>query len=125
MGQFSIVYEDFPECQCLCLVVSGHYAPGPNKNAISAVSSVMKELGYKKVLLDFRKARHSMSILDIYDRPKYYMEENLSRGIKIAFVYNPETIDTDLNFTETVLANNGWIMRKFQDMDTAFDWLGS
>jgi hypothetical protein len=82
----------------------------------------MKNNGCRLLLLDLNKAEIGLSTFEIYDIPRKYMEQSVSRNTKMAILY-PESESRDFNFYETVSRNAGYDVMLFQEFEAAMKWL--
>ena len=121
LGDIRLEYEDVQEHGYLWLRVLGRYSPGFTLGAMGKCVAELRELGYKKCLVDFRLAQHKMSTLETYWRTQYAEEMNIPKYIRGAFVFTELT--EELRFGETVFFNRGWNFHVFDAIDAALDWL--
>ena len=79
---------------------------------------------FTRFLVDFRKAKKEMSIVDDYNIAHIKAKEfGLKSGSsKHALIVRKEDFN-DFLFVETVFQNAGYILKIFTEENTAFNWL--
>ncbi len=82
----------------------------------------MRENTCKRLLIDLKNIEIKLSTFEIYDIPRKYMEQSISRDTKMAILF-PESESRDFNFYETVSRNAGYDVMLFPEFDTAMKWL--
>lgn len=75
-------------------------------------------------LVDCLEQTKTAPVPDLYDLPKMYDEEGLTRRIRIAFI-EPSTpqLHELAEFYENVCVNRGWQLESFIARDAAIAWL--
>ena len=76
----------------------------------------------KLLLLNLNNVEIGLSTFEIYDIPRKYMEQAVSRNTKMAILY-PESQARDFDFYETVSRNAGYEVMLFQESEAAMKWL--
>jgi hypothetical protein len=82
----------------------------------------MRKNSCRLLLLDLNNAEIGLSTFEIYDIPRKYMAQSVSRNTKMAILY-PESQSRDLNFYETVSRNAGYDVMLFPEFEAAMKWL--
>jgi hypothetical protein len=91
------------------------------KEHVLAVNSAALSAGLTEVLVDERKMSYHLTTIDSFESGKFVAR--MSRfGITAAVVYNPDA-ESDSRFWETVAVNRGAMLRAFDDIDDAENWL--
>ena len=84
--------------------------------------SLSESDGYKKALVDMRKAPSALSGIDIHQFVSTHKKE-LPPGFLIAVIVEPDNWAAAI-FAENIAQNRGIYMRVFRDEMHAFAWLG-
>lgn len=78
------------------------------------------------VLVDAVDLESVDSVTDLYELPKQYIEEGVSRSTRIAMVMpRSETARKFIRFYENVCVNRGWTVQSFETRGEAEKWLAS
>lgn len=120
---YHAVIEDIPGQEMVTLTITGKYHAGSNQELIQFSTQAAVERGYNKCLVDYRGAIVTMSTAEIYNRPKEFKKAGVPWQLKSAMLFDPEKVDIDTEFVETVFYNRGWQLRCFLELTAALDWL--
>lgn len=76
-----------------------------------------------KVLIDYKElSKIDMEIFEIYEIPKKYVEQELSRDLKIAILFKVDEKEK-FSFYETTAFNRGYKVKLFLELEDAKNWL--
>ncbi|OQY42001.1 MAG: hypothetical protein B6242_16655 [Anaerolineaceae bacterium 4572_78] len=87
------------------------------------VAHYFKEYGCRHVLNDLRHARLVESITDIYTMPKHASKIGITSSVKRALVVSGSF--EEFHFLETVFVNQGNMVKMFNNINDAQQWLQS
>ena len=83
-----------------------------------------KKKGINTYLIDNRNLKSDLSVTDIYNLSRVFIEKGIYSFNKIAVIYNTKTIkNEDLSFFETVFQNQGLNLQLFTNKNQALEWL--
>jgi hypothetical protein len=98
----------------------GVHSPAMQPPIAAELFSKMTAMGVRRALVDGRDQHARMSTLESHQLWEE-MASRVPRGAKLAVVVGWEI--TGRPFLETVAVNRGVIIRYFNDMDLALEWL--
>ena len=117
-------YND--ELQIVELTYEGNITGKDIKEAAVARIAMGRQKGVTRYLIDTRKVQtDSSATIDIYDVPtRIYPDECVSHTSHIAVIKPelPETSDM-VSFYVNACMNRGWLVKTFEDRDSAIKWL--
>jgi len=74
-----------------------------------------------RYLVDYRRANVKMSVIDLYNRPKYYAQTKMSHDVRVALVFSEGYQEAD--FIEAVTQNRDYQVKVFTASEPAIVWL--
>ncbi len=85
---------------------------------------LMREHDCSGVYLDATAQESAPSFAELYERPKLYEAEGLSRSIPVVYVMpRLPKVREAAHFWETVCRNRGWFIQMFENREDAMEWL--
>ena len=107
------------------IVYSGEVTASEMRETVRRRIAIQKETGATKVLADASGVRVSPSITDLFGLPsKLFAEEDAKRSTMVALVLPDSAGPRErARFLETASVNRGWLMRVFEDRQSAVAWL--
>lgn len=118
---YSVTYDS--ETDCILISVEGDLNLSMIDGLAVEVALCLEEYDCRCVLNDLRNARLTESVFDIYSIPKLAMNLGITRSVKRALVVNGPF--SEFRFLETVFVNQGNIVKMFNSIDEARQWLFS
>jgi hypothetical protein len=121
---WTVEYNDV--LQIVELTYSGRTTGEEIKEAAASRMSMGKQKGVTKFLIDTRKVEADGSAtLDIYDVPdKMYPKEHVQYTNRIAILEPESSTSREMvKFYENACVNRGWLVKTFQDRESAVKWL--
>ena len=121
---WKIEYND--ELQIVMLTYAGEITGEAIKAAAAARIAMGEKMGVTKYLIDTMKTQvGSSATFDIYDVPsKIYPDKDVDRTSIIAVIKPELPMATKMvEFYEDACVNRGWLVRTFEDRDSAIKWL--
>jgi hypothetical protein len=116
---FSVTYED--ETDCLYVTIDGDLDLTLFKEMSARVGVCLKERGCTRILNDLRNALPTDSAGEIYFMPKQALDAGIARSIRRALLVSGDF--SEYSFLETVFINQGNIVKLFDDIEEAKNWL--
>lgn len=121
---WKVEYDD--KLQIVVLTYSGKTKGEDIKEAAAARIAMGKEKGVTNYLIDTRKiATEGSSTFDIFTLPsKMYPDKRVESRSRIAVIIPELPTEREMvQFYEDVCFNRGWMVKTFQDHDSALKWL--
>ena len=116
---YKVVYNK--KTNCILVTIDGELNILLFDKMAKEVAQYFKQYGCRHVLNDLRHASLVDSITDIYTMPKHASKFGVTGLVKRALVVSG-TFDK-FRFLETVFINQGNIVKMFNNMDDARQWL--
>jgi len=116
---FSVEYRE--ETECIYVSVEGELNLALFKEISAEVGLCINKHKCSKILNDLRKAILTDSAGDIYYMPKQALDAGIVRSIRRALLVGGGF--SEYRFMETVFVNQGNVVRLFNDIDEAKEWL--
>jgi len=116
---YTIKYNQ--EKECIEVVVQGELDLPLLKSMASDVSKITKQKGCKFILNDLRKAIPVEDVFDIYNMPETAAKAGVKQYCKRALVVGDHA--SEFYFLETVFVNQGHLVKMFENINDAEDWL--
>jgi hypothetical protein len=95
----------------------------PGKNILKDFDQILQasdNYNCSTILLDCINFKYELTTYDRYEIGEYIADTYGKKHLKIAFLGNPDVVDS---FTETVAQNRGANFRMFTKEQEAIDWL--
>jgi hypothetical protein len=113
--------EYLPDHKVLVVRARGTLDAAASEQVIAAGAAAAAQHDCTRHLVDYRQARVSLSVLDMYHRPDLYREQGMPHNTCIALLFS--RLDNDTRFREAVAVNRGVSLRTFTSEDQALAWL--
>lgn len=122
--KWSVEYND--DLKIVVLTYFGRVTGSDISEAAAARIDLGKEKGVTKFLIDARKVEaDELAGMDIHSIPeKLYTEKQVERTSRIAILApQTETSKKMVRFFESACVNRGWVVKSFNDQESAVRWL--
>ncbi len=116
---YSIEYNK--KKKCIYVAVEGVLELALFERMASEIAKIIKDRDCGKIINDLRNAVPPESSADIYFMPERALNAGVSRAIKRALVVSGSV--EDYKFLRTVFVNQGNVVRLFDSIDDAEQWL--
>lgn len=116
---YSVTYDK--KTDCIFVSVEGELTLSLFDSMAEEAARCLNEYGCRRILNDLRNARPTKSVLDIYTMPERALNLGVVRTVKRALVVGRTF--SEFRFLETVFINQGNIVRLFNSIDEAKQWL--
>lgn len=119
---FNLTYD--PKHGIILCAYAGHVTADGFREGTEKILSLAKKHKTNLLLIDDSKLASAVSIMEIYEMPRFYDEVEGNRKSRIALILPPSgQIREDVLFYETVCQNRGWNVKAFDTHSEAIDWL--
>ena len=116
---YLITYD--PETGCILVSVEGDFDLSLFDGMAAEVARCVDEYGCRLILNDLRQATLSERVAGIYSMPDHAMKMGIDRSVKRALVVNGSL--SEFWFLETVFLNQGNVVKLFNNINAAKQWL--
>ena len=107
-------------------IVSGNLSKTELERSTADGIALQHEHRCYNILVDAFRLESVDSVTDLYELPKQYSEQGVSRATRIALVLPElEKARKFVRFYENVCMNRGWTVRSFETQGEAEKWLSS
>jgi len=118
---FAVKYDK--DTDCILVTVKGNF----NLSILPLLAAEVKQLIHDNscihILSDFRHAHLTDSLANTYKMPDVALNSGICRNIKRALVV--KEIEQNFRFLETVFVNRGNVVKLFDNLNEARNWLNS
>lgn len=106
--------------------LSGDVSLSDLNNAAKAYVTLSRDESCSNFLIDATHQTDSPSLSDLYNRPKFYYDQNFKRTTVVAYVmpHSPKARKA-ARFWETVCYNRGWQIQMFEKSQDAEKYIAS
>ncbi len=101
--------------------MKGEFDAPALSEATGQMVELIRETGCSQILMDHRQATPRLSVLEQYERPERAASLGVPKSARIALVHNGSREVYD--FIETVAVNRGFVLKTFERVVPAKDWL--
>jgi hypothetical protein len=121
---FSLEVEYLPAHHVVKLATRGPLTLEGNDQIVKAAINAGEQYQTMRFLVDDRKAKLEMSILNIYDLPKYNQQLGVRQDFRVALLFTRDGRNEELfRFYENRVVLNAFQQRVFSDEFEALAWL--
>jgi hypothetical protein len=113
--------EYWADLEILYVQTSGVLTSDNVNPMVADVVTAMVHHKCRKQIVDHRKTKMELSVLEYYQRPDINTQIGISRTWRIAMIFKERTENTQ--FMETVFINRGFNFKQFTDLEEAKQWL--
>jgi hypothetical protein len=119
---FSVKYN--PELNIIESVIADNITSEDLRMHEAQCIALARETNSIRFLTDASQAILKVSVISLYDLPKFYQDQDLQRMVFIAVLEPTSEAGKNLvDFYETVSHNRGWKVKIFTERQEALDWL--
>lgn len=118
---FAVKYDK--NTDCILVTVNGNFDLSILPLLATEVKQLIHDSSCIHILTDFRHAELTDSPTNTYKMPDSALNSGICRSIKRALVV--KKIEQNFRFLETVFVNRGNVVKLFDNMDEAGEWLNS